>query len=184
MAAATELQSVLKMNRIDRILFWFGGGLVATAAVAWIAFQLQQQRIAPAVLFPLATGATLGGALLALRRLLQQPSRRLAVTSAIVWGLLLVVAQDYIGHRYRMRMFESELADGHPLAVAMASERDLAPTFADHLAARIRDQSVWWSLDLLLTASAAAVVVAVGLRARNVSGSQLPPRERPPSETL
>jgi hypothetical protein len=152
------------MNQLERALLGFLGGLVATASVAWIAFQIQQEQIAPAVLFPLFVGAVLGGTILALGRISGLANRRLAVAAAVSWGLIAVVAQDYLGHRYRLRMFETEVAGGHPLAAAMVSERDLRPTFADHLAARIRDQPLWWTLDLLLTAAAAGGVAALGTR--------------------
>ncbi len=162
------------MNHAERNLAWFLGGFLSTAAVAWIAFQIQQEQFAPAVLFPLAAGATLGMLLLAVRRYTQRPRRASAVGSAIAWGLLLVVAQDYIGHRVRLGQFDAEIAGGHPLAAAMAGERELRPTFGEHLAARFRGQPVWWTLDLVLTAAAAGTVVLLGARPR-ASAVEIPP---------
>lgn len=152
------------MNAAEQNLLWFVGGVLSTAAVAWIAFQIQQEQIAPVVLFPLAAGAALGILLLALHHYTRRPQRAWAVASAIAWGLLLVVAQDYIGHRIRLGQFDAEIAGGHPLAAAMAGERELRPTFGEHLAARFRGQPLWWTLDLVLTAAAAGTVVTLGMR--------------------
>ena len=150
------------MNRLEGNLLWFAGGLAATAGLAWVAFQLQQEQIAPAVLFPLAVGAALGAVLLALGNWTRLPRRRWAVAVAVGWGLSVVVAQDYIGHRYRLQMFDDQIAAGHPLAAVVVDERDIRPTFARHLTGRIGDRPVWWTLDLLLTATGCATVVAVG----------------------
>jgi hypothetical protein len=152
------------MNRAERILLWLLGGSASAVALAWIAFQIQQEHFAPAVLFPLAVGAALGAALLLVRRWTQWPNRRVAAASAIAWGLLLVVGQDYIGHRVRLGQFDAEIAGGHPLAVAMAGERDLRPNFGEHLAARFRGAPLWWTLDFVLTATAAMAVVVIGTK--------------------
>jgi hypothetical protein len=163
------------MNHVERSLLWFLGGSLSTAALAWIAFQIQQEQFAPAILFPLAAGVMLGALLLALRRYTQGSRRLVAIGTAVVWGLLLVVAQDYIGHRVRLGQFDAEIAGGHPLAAAMAGERELRPTFAEHLTARFRGQPLWWTLDLVLTAAAAGVVVALGTRPPGASSLALPP---------
>jgi hypothetical protein len=152
------------MNRAERILLWLLGGSASAVALAWIAFQIQQEQFAPAVLFPLAVGAALGVALLLVRRWTQWPNRRLAAASAIAWGLLLVVGQDYIGHRVRLGQFDAEIAGGHPLAAAMVGERDLRPSFGEHLATRFRGAPLWWTLDFVLTAAAAAAVVVIGAK--------------------
>ena len=163
------------MNAAEQNLLWFVGGFLSTAAVAWIAFQIQQEQIAPAILFPLAAGATLGMLLLAVRRYTQRPRRAWAIGSAIAWGLLLVVAQDYIGHRVRLGQFDAEIAAGHPLAAAMTGERELRPTFGQHLAARFRGQPLWWTLDLVLTAAAAGAVVGLGSRSQVSTAIEIPP---------
>ena len=154
------------MNRLERTLLWFAVGTLASVALAWVAFQVQQEQFAPAVLFPLAVGALLGALLLAVRRATAWPGPRLAIAAAVCWGLLLVVAQDYIGHRRRLRAFDEQLADAHPLAMAVTKESDMRPSFVDHLSSRVRQQPWWWTLDLVLTAAAAGGVVAIGLRRR------------------
>ena len=91
-------------------------------------------------------------------------SRRAAVIGAVCWGLLAVVAQDYIGHRYRLRQYDEELNRENPLAVAVAREGKMLPTFSDHLAKTWRGRPVWWTLDFALTAAAAGIVTAIGIR--------------------
>jgi hypothetical protein len=151
------------MNRIDRYLIWLATGVAATAAVAWIAFGLQQERFAPAILFPLLVGGVLGAALVAIRRFTTVPATRAAVAAATIWGLLAVVGQDYIGHRRRVRAFEQEMAAQGPVGVLAADTvSGLRPRFGDHVAGLIRRQPVWWALDLLLTAGAAALTTAWG----------------------
>ena len=44
-------------HRIDRVAASLAGTALWTVAVAWVAFQVQQEGIAPAVLFPLLLGA-------------------------------------------------------------------------------------------------------------------------------
>lgn len=160
------------MNRVERNLLWFVGGAAATAAVAWIAFGLQQAGFAPAAAFPLLVGAALGACLAALWRSLRAPGPRAAVISAFVWGLLVVVGQDYIGHRHRVRQFADEIAaQNSPAALAVAGAAE--PTFADHLAAIVGRAPWWWSLELVLTATAAAAVTAGSRRTVASAGAKL-----------
>jgi hypothetical protein len=152
------------MNNAERLVIWFLAGGLATAAIAWVAFQVQQDGVAPAVLFPLLVGAAVGGVVAASGQLARLPGRRAAVVVAVCWGLLAVVAQDYVGHRYRMRRYDDELVRQHPLAAVAAEDADLRPTFADYLAGKLETQGAWWMADLLLTAAAAGVACALGMR--------------------
>ncbi len=152
-------------SQIERCGIWLIANVLLTAAVAWVAFQIQQEGIAPAALFPLAVGTLLGAGGLAIWRVVRAPSRRIALAGAIVWGLLVVVGQDYIGHRYRVRHYDDELARQDPLvAAAMAQDFRLRPTFAEHLASRVRAHGAWWCLDLALTAGASVLASALGIR--------------------
>ncbi|MEX0978810.1 MAG: hypothetical protein WDZ48_08170 [Pirellulales bacterium] len=162
------------MNNPERYLIWFLSAALATAAVAWIAFQIQQNGVAPAILFPLLVGVVLGAALATIGRIVRVPPRRAAAILALCWGLLAALAQDYIGHRVRLRHYDDELGR-NPLAAAMSREGQLRPTFADHLAGKLQADPVWWTLDLVLTAAAA------GLDVRVIS---LSPRGRGQSKTL
>lgn len=149
------------MNRFERYAAWLAASALATAAISWIAFQIQQEGLAPAVLFPLSVGAALGVVLSAIVRLIRVPRRRVAVAAALLWGLLAVVGQDYIGHRRHLRAYDSELERHGPLvAAALDSDGQRRPTFYQFLSGRVRSQPAWWCLELLLTAGAAAAVTA------------------------
>ncbi len=153
------------MSPSERALIWFVCGAASTAAIAWIAFQLQQEGFAPAILFPLLVGGAVGVAALAARRLTGMPGLRVAVAASLVWGLLAVAGQDYIGHRRRVRLHDEELARRAPAAaVALAGTTDLRPDFGGYLLGQMRREPVWWPLDLTLTAVAAALVTALGWR--------------------
>lgn len=151
------------MSNTERVLAWLAGSLLSALGVSWLAFQLQQEGFAPAVLFPIMVGAGLGGLLSALRRYTERPARRVAIVGAVVWGLLAVVGQDYIGHRRFSQRFDQELARQHPLAAAMHDET-LRPGLLRYLADRIGQQPLWWTLEALLTSGAAAAVVALCTR--------------------
>lgn len=150
-------------SSLERNLLWLAVGSAICAALAWVAFQIQQEQVAPALLFPLAAGGLLGAALVALGRY-ARPRRGVAIGSAIAWGLLLVVGQDYIGHRQRLAQLDAELARSHPLATALAVEQDVRPTFARHLSSRLQAEPVWWPLDFVLTLLAVGTVVTLGTR--------------------
>ena len=152
-------------SQIERCGIWLIANLLLTAAMAWVAFQIQQEGIAPAALFPLAVGTLLGAGGLAIWRAAGAPGRRIVLLGAVVWGLLVVLGQDYIGHRYRARHYDNALARQDPLvAAAMAQDARLRPTFTEHLAGQVRAHSAWWCLDLGLTVGATVLVTALGIR--------------------
>ena len=96
------------------------------------------------------------------------PSRRLALVGAAAWGLLVVVGQDYIGHRHRLRLYDEALDRQSPLAAVVAAERpEIAPAFRRVSGRRrARAQPLWWSLDLVLTCRRRRVAVtALGVSA-------------------
>jgi hypothetical protein len=130
-------------------------------AVAWIAFQLQQDEIAPAVLFPLGVGAALGAGEAMIARLIGGPGVRWAVAVTLMAGLLAVVAQDYIGHRHHLRAYAEQIGNSHPLAeLVVHHEQPLGPRFDAYLAGKVRSQPLWWGLEAVLTAGAAATAIA------------------------
>jgi hypothetical protein len=153
------------MNRLDRYLAWALLCVLATAAVAWIAFGIQQEGIAPAILFPLFVGCALGAIGVGIRRVTHAPSARVAVVAALVWGLLAVIGQDYIGHRRRARVLEEKLAAQGPLgALAHSQVSELEPAFSEYLSGMIWREPIWWTLDLGLTVLGAVAVTAWGVR--------------------
>jgi hypothetical protein len=157
------------MNTAERYLIWLLSAAIVTAAVAWVAFQIQQNGVAPAILFPILVGAVLGTALAAIGRIVRVPPRRVAAIGAVCWGLLAAFAQDYIGHSYRLRQYDDELRQ-NPLAAALAREDPLRPTLADHLRGKLQGDPVWWPLDLVLTAAAAGIVATAGAKTLSPGG--------------
>jgi hypothetical protein len=151
------------LGNIERFVLWLVAHALVTAAVAWVAFQIQQEQIAPAVLFPLVVGAALGASGVAIRHFTRAPSRRIALVGAIVWGLLVVVGQDYIGHRHRLRQYDDALGRNGPLSsMAVGPQDPMRPRFAEYLAGVMRRRPVWWSLEVALTSGAALLVTAWG----------------------
>ncbi len=150
-------------NSLERYAIWLLGNLSAAALVAWIAFLMQQEGFAPAVLFPLLIGTALGGLGIAVWRLARVPARWV-IAGAIVWGLLVVVGQDYIGHRHRLRQYEEALDRHSPLAAMAAEQADMRPRFWQYWLGVVRGDPLWWTLELVLTCAAAASVTALGTR--------------------
>ena len=159
-------------NLFERYAVWLAASTLATAAISWTAFQIQQEGLAPAVLFPLSVGAALGVVLSAIVRYTVVPRRRAAVAAAIFWGLLAVVGQDYIGHRRRLWAYDVELErHGSLVAAALDAEGQLRPTFARYLSGRVRSRPAWWCLEVLFTAGAAAIVTACDAGRRQITTS-------------
>jgi hypothetical protein len=159
------MSQVIQLNHIERLGIWLAASALWAATLAWLAFQIQQDGVAPAVLFPLVVGGALGAGNLGIVRFTRAPAGRTALVGAVAWGLLVVVGQDYIGHRYHLREYEVALARHDPsLAEALAQEHQLRPTFAHYLAGRVSARPAWWAVDLLCTAGAAALVTALGAR--------------------
>lgn len=157
-------------NRADRFLFWLAANAAWSAATAWVAFQVQQEEIAPAVLFPLLVGAALGAGGWAIQRFTRVPGVRVAICGAAVWGLLVASGQDYIGYRHHVRLYDDALGRQAPAyAAPLAHDSQMRPRFDEFLAGRVRAHPVWWSLEVLLTSGAAALVTALG-----ASGKLLP----------
>jgi hypothetical protein len=149
-------------NKPDRYLVWLASNATLTAAVAWMAFQLQQEEIAPAVLFPLLVGAALGAGGAAIARFSRLGGARAAICGAVVWGLLVVIGQDYIGHRRRARLYDESLnRQDAAVAGALAQNAEMQPRFDQFLAGRVRAHPLWWSLDVVLTCGASAAVTAL-----------------------
>jgi hypothetical protein len=167
--ATSDVPAHAAFGAVERGALWLVAAASASFAIAWIAFQVQQDQIAPVVLFPLAVGTVLGATLVGLRRWLGAPSRGATCAAALVLGLLVVAGQDYIGHRQRLRTWQAEIRREAPLASLVAGDTALEPTLVDHLRARLESQPVWWTLDFVLTAAAAGLVAALGTRPRRAA---------------
>jgi len=159
-------------NKSDRYLLGLASNAALTAAVAWVAFQVQQEEIAPAVLFPLLVGAALGAGGAAIARFTRVGGARAAICGAIVWGLLVVIGQDYIGHRRRARLYDESLhRQDAAVAVALSQSAEMQPRFDQFLVGRIRAHPLWWSLDVVLTCGASALVTALCAKHRHLPTS-------------
>jgi hypothetical protein len=149
-----------QLTTIERYLIGVVAQLLCVGGVAWVAFQLQQDQIAPAILLPLAVGTVLGFSTSAISRAIGLRSRSITLVAAAIAGLLVVVAQDYIGHRHRLSSYDDQLRR-QPLAAQTLND-DLAvkTRFTQYLVGKLRDEPLWWTLDALLTSGAALAVVA------------------------
>jgi hypothetical protein len=158
-------------KKSERMLLWLAANLLATAAVAWVGFQIQQEGIAPAILFPLCVGAVSGVAGSAIWHRTGVPSLRWVLFAAAAWGLLVVLAQDYIGHRHRLRLYDEQLSrQANPLvAVVAAQDNAMRPSFVQSLRGVVLGRPVWWSLEVLLTSGAAVAVISLAARRRQLS---------------
>ena len=158
------MQLARAFDGVARHAGWLAANLAVGVALCWCGFHLQQEGFAPAGLFPLLLGSALGAAGAAIARALFV-RRGVAIAGAAALGLLAVVGQDYIGHRYHLRSYEASLrAQESAVAAALADSAAFKPDFRQYLFARVREHPVWWVLDVALTAGAAAVVSAVGTR--------------------
>ncbi len=161
-SGARDTLRATALNSWDSYLSWLIGNALLTIVVAWIAFQAQQEQIAPAVLFPLFVGACLGAGGRLILRVSRMSNTRLALAGAVAWGLLVVIGQDYIGHSHRVRLYADELDRQSPLAaVVVGQQPQMRPHFWPYLASVVRGEPVWWSLEAVLTCGAAAAVTVM-----------------------
>jgi hypothetical protein len=162
-----------KLPSFDRIFTWVAANSLLSAALAWLAFQLQQEGIAPAILFPLLVGAALGAGGTAIWRFTRWPKPRVVIAAAVVWGLLVVIGQDYIGHRRHLRLYDEAIdRQQSALAVLAAGDERMRPAFVEYLSGKVRGAPVWWCLDLALTTGAAVLTTALAARKKPVKNGE------------
>jgi hypothetical protein len=134
--------------------------LLAAAAIGWIAFQLQQQKVLPGfmfpLLFPLLTGAAVGTACAPLLRRARFGTTTMLLTAA-AGGLITVAVEVLTGYQYYVVAVERQLL-GNPMAsLARGVSNDFAPaSLPRFLATRIRGAGGWWIADAGLTVAASA----------------------------
>lgn len=148
--------------------------LCISLLVALLAFELQQLGFAPAVVFPLAIGAAAGGSLLLAERLVGERLRRGRWMIAAVCALAAVVGQEAIGYVKVQRPQEAaRLSDPR---LEMFRDEGFAPSptrFTSYLAAHLRDEPLWWTLDLLLAlAGGVGMVLWLGNPQRPTAGKE------------
>ncbi len=154
----------VQLTTSERYLIWLVAQVALVAGIAWVAFQVQQDQIAPAVIFPIAIGTAVGLGGLAISRAAAVRRRWLMCVAAVVSGLLVVVAQDYIGHRHRLSVYADEVQRQPIVAEALAGDQAVKTRFTQYLIRKISGEPVWWTLDALLTSGAALAVVAWRVR--------------------
>lgn len=149
------------MSPALKLFFCLAGGLVLSVVLVQISYALQVQGFAPLVLLPLAIGFALGAGLGGLVRALAIKRRKLVIAGAIVWGLLVVLGQDYIGYRELRKQYENPKPGSALAKLILAGDNQFGPAnFGEYLAARVRKTPVWWSVDLIVTVLAAGSTAA------------------------
>jgi hypothetical protein len=145
---------------IDRLIAAVVLTAAATMLIAWLAFLISRADVSPAVLFPLAIGAAIGGCQSLIFRQLKMPLPLLpTVILSLVLGLLAVGTQDYAGYRDYVREQADVQRDDRLAAIVQATTDVWQPMpFTGYLAAIVRRNPIWWSLDVALTLLAAAAV--------------------------
>jgi hypothetical protein len=153
----------------------------ATLAIGWLAFLISRAGVAPAVLFPIATGLAVGAAQTAILRKLELSLPWLAAAVlGLAWGGLAVATEDYSGYRdYLSRFAEVQRGDRLASIVQATTDEWQPPGFFGYLSAVVRRDPVWWSVDAALTPLAAAVVA--GTTSRRHKSAAAPPSDSPPS---
>lgn len=136
--------------------------LVAAAAIGWIAFQLQQQKLLPQFLFPLLFPLLIGSAVGAVcARLLGGVSAGtiMPMLAAACGGLLAVAVEVFCGYQYYVATIERQL-QSNPIAMLAhsANEEFSHASLTQFVAVRIRDSGGWWYADAVLTIIASVAV--------------------------
>jgi hypothetical protein len=136
------------------------------AGIAALAFQVQQERIAPMGIFPLAVGALVGLGIAGIALLTNGRATCRTAATAALGGLLAVLLQDYIGHRHRVRLYEEELALQD--VVDFPQDAFGRPAFSEYLTAQVRSRPGWLAADIVLTSAGAACAAFVLLRRKQL----------------
>jgi hypothetical protein len=152
------------LKPLERASLWVLGGALWSLAVGWLALQVQRSGVSPAMLAPLAVGGFAGAGGVGLAAVLRPRPGRWLLIAAAAWGLLAVLGQDYSDYLAYRRDYE-ETRSRNPLwGLAQAANENLGPAkFPAFMFARVRDQPLWWPLDLALTELASCAVVGWGL---------------------
>jgi hypothetical protein len=158
---------------LERCCFWIVTSGLTTAALAWIAVQVQGRGVAPAVLFPIVVGTLLGAVVEGLARLFGVRAGRSWLWAAGVWALLIFLAQDYIDYWQYQSSFGSLEQSNPKLALASGGESGLGPaSFARFMQqTRLQQKLGWWLADAGLTLAAAVGWMLLRLRAAPPGGS-------------
>lgn len=144
----------------------------AALLVALVAFELQQLGVAPVIVFPLCVGLAAGGGLLLAERLFADKWRRGRWALAAACSLLAVVGQEGIGYvKVQQPQEVARLADPRLELFRQQGFVGEPTSFGSFFLARVREQPLWWTLDLLLAWVGGVGVVMLPNRAMKQSAS-------------
>jgi hypothetical protein len=148
--------------RWQSFLLWLAGSGLVSALTAWLAFQIKLTGRAPEVLFPIGVGLALGFALVKVLRYSGFSAGRSAVAMAILWGILVVLGQEYLAHAEHLRNYFDVQNRPNVSAFARLAAGELPPPgFAADLAIDIRERGAGpWSFDAVATVLSAVIVMA------------------------
>jgi len=151
--------AIAQLDPRQRFVPWLVSCDALTIAVSWAAFQLQQDGIAPAVLFPILVGTAFGGVAAGLARYFRSDWRAPQLIVVFLLAMVTVVGQDFFAYR-RSNALTLERGPVLP-AELMAEEGFAAPGFSHFLRWRIRSNPTWWALDAALTGAAGLITFAL-----------------------
>lgn len=164
-SALTESQRCGSMDGMNalRVGGAIIGCLAAGVAVAWVAFQMQQQGVMPRfffpLLFPLLLGAVTGGLCVALVRLTTPSPRPSTWLVACLAGMVVVASQATFSYRFYVAEIESQIGRNPMAAAARSATEDFAAApIHRFIGAQIRRSHGWWLIDAALTVAASVVV--------------------------
>ncbi len=140
----------------ERLISWLVMSALATAALAWIAVQLQTAGFAPVVLLPLLTGVAVAASIEGLACLAGVRLTRLCLAVACVGGLLVVAAEDYIDYCHYQGRYEALLKSSPKMELFRGENEPAGPaSFGRFMQIRLTESPVWWTVDAVLTIAAA-----------------------------
>ena len=152
---------------------WCAASAAATIVAAWIAFQLQQSDLLPAllwpILFPLALGGIVGGSCGAIAARLRIRDLRWILPVAALAGVGAVVVQEAFAFGTYRRQFEAMADRDAKFRFFQAAEPQLAPAgFPRFVWTRIQKDPFYWTIDAILTVFASIVLTPAMARSSPV----------------
>lgn len=157
-----------------QLLLWLPVCAALGLAVAWGAV-IAERYFAPLVFFPLLVGVVLGGACVALLRLLHVGHRPTIVCGGVIAVVAALIGQHYFG--FLRSQWQPPQDPKQAMRQALFPDRVPPPQFGDYLqwraqqgvaigAHRLRGASVWllWAVDGLLVAAPALALLILTAR--------------------
>ncbi len=116
------------LRPIERLIVAIVLAVAATLAIGWLALVISRAGVSPAVLYPIAVGAAVGGCqVLIFRRLNLSPPLFAAAALGLVLGLLAVATEDYCGYREYLREYADAQRGNHLASIVGESSDEWKP---------------------------------------------------------